>query len=116
MLFVGDDWAEDHHDVEIQDGSGRALKKARLSEGVAGVSGLHELLAALLPDDGDPSQVVVCIETDRGPWVRALIAAGYQVYGVNPKVAARHREIVSVSGAKSDKADARSLTRTEGAA
>ncbi|WP_241825084.1 IS110 family transposase [Micromonospora sp. CB01531] len=43
------------------------------------------------------------------PWVRALIAAGYQVYGVNPKQAARHRELMSVSGAKSDKADAHAL-------
>ena len=23
MLFVGDDWAEDHHDVEIVDGTGK---------------------------------------------------------------------------------------------
>ncbi|SDL89098.1 hypothetical protein SAMN05421874_1321, partial [Nonomuraea maritima] len=26
-LFVGDDWAEDHHDVEVMDGSGRRLAK-----------------------------------------------------------------------------------------
>ena len=97
MLFVGDDWAEDHHDVEVQDASGRAVKKARLPEGVAGMSRLHELLAACLPEEADPSQVLVCIETDRGPWVRALIAAGYQVYGVNPKVTARHRR--SIRGA-----------------
>ena len=109
MLFVGDDWAEDHHDVEIQDGSGRALKKARLSEGVAGVSGLHELLAALLPDDGDPSQVVVCIETDRGPWVAALVAAGYTVLAVNPLQSARFRDRLGVSGAKSDAGDAHVL-------
>ena len=30
VLFVGDDWAEDHHDVEVQDGTGRRLGKARL--------------------------------------------------------------------------------------
>ena len=27
-LFVGDDWAEDHHDVELMDVSGRVLAKA----------------------------------------------------------------------------------------
>jgi transposase len=69
----------------------------------------HELIAGFLPDDADPSQVLVCIETDRGPWVRALVATGYQVYGVNPKQAARHRELMSLSGAKSDKADAHTL-------
>ena len=109
MLFVGDDWAEDHHDVEVQDEQGKTLKAARLPEGVEGMTRLHELIARFLPTDSDPGQVLVCIETDRGPWVRALVAAGYQVYGVNPKTAARHRELLSLSGAKDDKADAKTL-------
>ncbi|MEU4156811.1 IS110 family transposase [Actinoplanes sp. NPDC026670] len=109
MLFVGDDWAEDHHDVEVQDDHGRAMKAVRLPEGVDGMARFHDLVARFLPDDAKPSDVLVCIETDRGPWVRALIAAGYQVYGVNPKQAARHREGMSLSGAKSDKADAHTL-------
>lgn len=109
MLFVGDDWAQDHHDVEVQDEHGRAMRTARLPEGVNGMARLHELIATFLPEDADPSQVLVCIETDRGPWVRALVAAGYQVFGVNPKQAARHRELIALSGAKSDKADAHAL-------
>jgi transposase len=109
VLFVGDDWAEDHHDVEVQDEHGRAVRTARLPEGVDGMARFHELVGRFLAGDADPAQVLVCIETDRGPWVRALIAAGYQVYGVNPKQAARHRELVSLSGAKSDKADAHTL-------
>jgi transposase len=109
VLFVGDDWAEDHHDVEVQDELGRVIRTARLPEGVDGMTRFHELVSRFLPGDADPSQVLVCIETDRGPWVRALVAAGYQVYGVNPKQAARHRELLSLSGAKSDKADAHTL-------
>lgn len=109
MLFVGDDWAEDHHDVEVQDEQGRAVKRARLPEGVAGMARFHELVAGFLPEDAEPADVLVCIETDRGPWVRALVAAGYQVFGVNPKQAARHREVMGNSGAKSDKADAHAL-------
>jgi transposase len=109
VLFVGDDWAEDHHDVEVQDDHGRAIRTARLAEGVDGMARFHELVARFLPDDAKPSDVLVCIETDRGPWVRALIAVGYQVFGVNPKQAARHRELLSLSGAKSDKADAHTL-------
>jgi Transposase len=77
VLFVGDDWAEDHHDVEVQDESGRAMRTARLPEGVDGMARFHDLIARFLPDRADPSQVLVCIEVDRGPWVRALIAAGY---------------------------------------
>ena len=38
MLFVGDDWAEDDHDVEVQDEDGRRLVRARLPEGIAGLS------------------------------------------------------------------------------
>jgi transposase len=109
LLFVGDDWAEDHHDVEVQDETGRTLKTARLPEGVDGMARFHELVAGLLPEDAEPSDVLVCIETDRGPWVRALVTVGYRVFGVNPKQAARHRETMSLSGAKSDKADARTL-------
>nr|AIU93911.1 hypothetical protein LRS1606.477 [Rhodococcus sp. NS1] len=41
QLFVGDDWSEEHHDVELMDSAGRRLSKARLPEGVAGVARLH---------------------------------------------------------------------------
>jgi len=34
LLLVGDDWAEDHHDVEVQDETGRRLGKARMPEGI----------------------------------------------------------------------------------
>ncbi|MEV6683343.1 hypothetical protein AB0N09_41815 [Streptomyces erythrochromogenes] len=34
VLFIGDDWAEDHHDVELQDETGRRLATARLPDGL----------------------------------------------------------------------------------
>ncbi len=42
MLFVGDDRAEAHHDIEIQDGTGRRLVRRRLPEGMAGIALLHD--------------------------------------------------------------------------
>jgi hypothetical protein len=45
LLFVGDDWAEEHHDVELQDEAGRRLGKAKFGEGIAGIARLHELRA-----------------------------------------------------------------------
>ena len=35
--------------------------------------------------------MVIGIETDRGPWVQALIAAGYVVFAINPLQVARYR-------------------------
>jgi transposase len=116
MLFVGDDWAEDHHDVEIEDEAGQRLVRRRLPEGLAGISQLHALIAACLPaewadlPEGEAAgRVKVGIETERGPWVQALVAAGYEVFALNPMSVARYRERHSTSGAKSDAADAHLL-------
>ena len=91
-LFVGDDWAEDHHDVELMDAAGRVLARGRLPEGAAGMARLHAMIGEQLGEDADDAEVAVGIETDRGPWVAALVAAGYTVFGVNPLQASRFRE------------------------
>ncbi|MEU4626638.1 IS110 family transposase [Actinoplanes sp. NPDC023801] len=116
MIWIGDDWAEDHHDIEILDEDGRRLARARLPEGLEGITRLHTLVAEHMPDswsDLDPVQasgrVGIGIETDRGTWVQALLAAGYQVYAINPMSSARYRERHSTSGAKSDAGDAHVL-------
>jgi hypothetical protein len=124
-LFVGDDWAESHHDVEVQDGTGQRMARVRLPEGAEGIRRLHALLGEHLADHLDPEmapgqgeeestrqtreQVVIGIETDRGSWVAALVAAGYQVYAINPMSVARYRQRYSTSGAKSDAGDAHVL-------
>src|SRR6478609_2113084 len=116
MVFIGDDWAEDHHDVEIEDETGRRLALARLPEGLEGITRFHALVAKHapaewvdLPTEEIASRVIVGIETDRGPWVTALSAAGYRVFAINPLSAARYRQRHSTSGAKSDAADAHLL-------
>src|ERR1700743_3817214 len=101
-LFVGDDWAEDHHDVEVMDQAGTVLAKKRLPEGAAGMTQLHELIGRFAPEGELDPEVVAGIETDRGPWVAALVAAGYVVFPVNPLQASRYRERHGGSGAKSD--------------
>jgi transposase len=106
MIFVGDDWAEEHHDVYLMGESGQRLAARRLPEGVTGVRQLHELIAQHVED---PDQVVIGIETDRGLWVGALTAAGYQLYAINPLAVARYRDRRHVSGAKSDASDAKLL-------
>ena len=106
MIFVGDDWAEAHHDVYVCDEAGVKLAARRVPEGIAGISVLHELVAV---HASDPAEVVIGIETDRGLWVQALVEAGYQVYAINPRAASRYRDRHTVSGAKSDPGDAKML-------
>ena len=107
MIFVGIDWAEAHHDVHVADEAGTRLGKARLPEGVGGIARFHELVGALVED---PAEVVIGIETDRGLFVAALVAVGYQLYAVNPMSTSRYRDRHSTSGAKSDAGDAQVLS------
>jgi transposase len=106
MIFVGVDWAEDHHDVCLEDEPGATLGKRRLPEGLAGARQLHELIAE---HADQPQQVVIGIETDRGLLVQSLLAAGYQLYAINPLAVNRYRDRHATSGAKSDAGDAKVL-------
>src|SRR5664279_423776 len=106
MIFVGVDWAEAHHDVCVQNEDGRRLAAGRLPEGVEGIARFHQMVGA---HADEPDEVVIGIETDRGLFVGALVAAGYQVFAVNPMSTSRYRDRHSTSGAKSDPGDAKVL-------
>ena len=106
MIFVGVDWAEAHHDVHVQNEDGKRLGGGRLPEGVDGIARFHELVGAHVEE---PAEAVIGIETDRGLFVAALVAAGYNVYAVNPLSTSRYRDRHSASGAKSDPGDAKVL-------
>ena len=106
MIFVGVDWAEAHHDVFVQDVDGKRVAGGRLPEGVGGIARFHEMVGAHAEE---PDEVVIGIETDRGLFVGALVAAGYQVFAVNPMSTSRYRDRHSTSGAKSDPGDAKVL-------
>ena len=105
-VFVGDDWAEAHHDVHLMNGNGDKLATKRLPEGLDGIAGFHEMVADHVED---PSEVIIGIETERGMWVQALIATGYTVFAINPLSVSRYRDRHSVAGAKSDPGDAKLL-------
>ena len=77
--------------------------------GIVARQGVVDLVAEHLDPAAEPDQVLVGIETERGPWVQALLAAGYVVFAINPMQVARYRERHSTSGAKSDPADAHLL-------
>jgi transposase len=90
----------------LVDQDGAVLATRRITDGLAGVGELHALVATHAQD---PVQVAVGIETDGGLLVGALLAAGYQVYAVNPQVVSRYRGRHGSSRAKSDRGDAKVL-------
>lgn len=106
MKFLGIDWAEAHHDLCLIDEPGRVLAKARIPDGIEGVARLHALVVDHV---GEDEQLAVGIELDRGLFVGALVAAGYEVYAINPLSVDRYRDRHSTSGAKSDPGDAKLL-------
>ena len=107
MLCVGVDWAEDHHDVCVMSLDGEVLGKRRVADSVGGIGELHALVAE--QTDENDHGVIVGIELDRGLLVSSLVAAGYEVYAVNPMAVARYRDRHATSGAKSDPGDAKVL-------
>jgi hypothetical protein len=57
LLFAGDDWAEDHHDAGLVGEAGWRLARARLPEGLEGMSRLHALIGEHVPPEwADPGQ------------------------------------------------------------
>src|SRR5580704_1061946 len=91
------------------DAGGRVLGRARLKEGAAGMARLHAMIGEHAGDDEDGLVVRVGIETDRGLWVMALAAAGYEMFAINPLQTSRYRDRHGVSGGKSDTGDAHVL-------
>jgi transposase len=106
VLFVGDDWAEEHHDLCLMDEAGTVLARQRVADSAEGARQLHALIA---DHASTPADVVVGVETDRGLVVSTLLAAGYQVYAINPLAVSNYRQRHTLSRAKSDAADAKLL-------
>ena len=96
--------------------TGAGWRGSGCPKGLEGVTRLRSLIAAHMPaswaqlDPADAAaRVRIGIETDRGTWVQALLATGYQVYAINPMSVAGYRQRHSTSGAKSDAGDAHVL-------
>lgn len=103
-VFVGVDWSEESHDVCVMDVEGRVVASGKVTNDLAGVARLHDLVGRAFADADDEVEPVVSIgiETDRGLLVQALTTGGYRVHAVNPLSVDRYRDRHRVSGAKSD--------------
>jgi transposase len=106
MIYLGLDWGESHHDVVVMAETGEVLVELRVDDTIDGVGQIH---GAVVPYISKPSEVSVGTESVQGLAVQALIAAGYTVYEVNPLASSRYRDRHHLSGAKSDRGDAKML-------
>src|ERR1035437_623079 len=106
MIYLGLVWAEDHHDVALLEEAGTVLDERRIGDTMEGVVLIHELVGQHEPN---PSKVMVGTESVHGLGPQALVAAVDMVYEINPMASSRYRDRHHLSGAKSDRGDAKML-------
>lgn len=100
---IGIDWADQHHDLSLQELEGGTVERLRLAhtpEALADwLSGLRERFGG--------GRVGIAVETSRGPLIHALLDYEFVVlYPINPRSLRRFREAFAPSGAKDDMPDA----------
>lgn len=102
-IYVGIDWADDHHDVHITNDSARPLDNFTVSHSY---SGMQQLKMHLAKFSVAPEKVLVAVEYHEGLLIYSLLEARYQVYPINPKAMSRYRDRYRMSSSKSDPKDA----------
>jgi len=105
MWYVGLDWADTHHDVEVPYLAGKRVGVRRFAHSH---DGLNELQAFLLGIAASPEDLACIVETNHGVLITFLLEAGIPVYPVNPKTANQLRK---AAGAKTDQIDAHLLAK-----
>lgn len=104
-LWIGVDWAHEHHDVCMVDAQGKLLAERRFKHDGEELKKLCDWLAT----QGDVASVAVGLETPHGPVVETLLARGFAVFSLNPKQLDRFRDRFTMAGRKDDRLDARVL-------
>jgi transposase len=105
MWYIGLDWADTHHDVEVMDQLGKRVGARRFAHSHEGLNAMKEFVLSIAPS---PEQLACIVETNHGLLITFLLEAGIPVYPVNPKVANQLRK---AAGAKTDQIDAHLLAK-----
>jgi len=96
--FAGLDWAKDHHDVLVLDGTGRIVTEFRFDHTAEGWSLCRQKLAEF-------PQLALAVETGHNAAIERLVTLGYRVYPVHPRSSKSYRTRKLPSGTKTDRAD-----------
>jgi transposase len=100
MWYIGLDWADTHHDVEVLDEAGKRVGAQRFAHSQAGLDSMKQFLLRIATS---PENLACIVETNHGLLITFLLEAGIPVYPVNPKTA---NQLRNVAGAKTDQIDA----------
>ena len=103
QVYVGIDWADDHHDIHVTDDTAKALDSFSIPHSREGMEKLAKRVDKCSPDR---ESVLVAVESHQGLLIYALLEAGYLVYPINPKAMDRYRDRYRMSSSKSDPKDA----------
>jgi transposase len=100
MWYIGLDWADTHHDVEVLDEAGKRVGARRFAHSHEGLNAMKEFVLNIA---ASPEHLACIVETNHGLLITFLLEAGIPVYPVNPKTANQLRK---AAGAKTDQIDA----------
>lgn len=103
QIYVGIDWADDHHDVHITNDAAQVLASFAIPHSYEGMEELKKRLGEFC---SAPERILVAVESHRGLLLYSLLEAGYRVYSINPKAMDRYRDRYRMSSSKSDPQDA----------
>jgi transposase len=107
MIYVGIDWADQHHDITCCREGDDSSTSVRIGNDPEGFDELVKQIEDLRSDSGET--VCVGIESTEGLLVQRCLSEGYRVYLLNPKVVAEYRNQHRPSRTKSDSLDAQVL-------
>lgn len=104
--LIGIDWADDHHDLALQESGTDEVERFRLAHTPEDLS---QWLRSLGRRFGG-RKIGIAVETSRGPLIHVLLQYDFVVlYPINPLSAQRFRQTFAPSGAKDDPVDAELL-------
>ena len=101
--WVGLDWGDSEHSICILDCETQTTTSFEVQHNPKGMAVLFEKLSAAGEVLG------VCIETHKHLVVQQLLAWGFTIYSVNPKIVKTWGEHLRVQASKSDAIDARTM-------
>jgi transposase len=89
MWYVGLDWADTHHDVEVLDEVGKRVGARRFAHSHEGLNALKQCVLSIA---AQPEHLACIVESNQGLLLTFLLEAGIPVYPVNPKTANQLRK------------------------